>query len=135
MAVSMIIVFALRGRLMSLLHPEATAVELLGWVRATKPRLILDMRRVSVLDCSGIGLLAALHRVARDLSGDLGVFGLRERPRHLLEACGLLRVLKTFESEEGALADLAHQDDPELYLQRAPTEAERETQALGGRSV
>lgn len=114
-----VVVLALRTRLTAVLHPEATAVELLGAVSATKPRLILDMRGIAAMDCSGLGFLATLHRVAGERGGALRIFGLQDRARRLVELCGLLRVLQNFGSEELALADLADRED-DLYLERAP---------------
>lgn len=150
MSVGTVVVLALKD-LVSVLCPDVTAVELLTSVREVKPRILLDMRAVRVLDCSGIGLLAALHRVARSLGGDLKLFGLQDRPWLLLEVCGLLRVLKTFESEADALASIVESDDPELYLERAPVSwvsratpceplpipagADREAQLRGGMRI
>jgi len=148
MAFGTVVVLALKDRLTFVLRPDAAAVELLTSVRTVRPRILLDMRAVCVLDGSGIGLLAALHRVARSVGGDLRLFGLRERPRLLLAVCGLLRVFQVFENEEDALASIVEQDDPELYLERAPAfpwragspnrpspfpaESDREKQMWGG---
>lgn len=120
MAAGTVVLLAVRGRLTSVLYPGAIAVDLLTRIPAAKPRVVLDLGAVPIVDCSGIGLLASLCRTARMLGGDLRLVGVRERPRRLLEICGLLRVLQSFENEEDALASIVGTDGPELYLERAP---------------
>jgi len=133
MTAGTVVVLALQGRLTSVLHPGASAVELLTRVQAAKPRIILNLGAVAIVDCSGIGLIAALCRAARDRGGDLRLLGLHERPRRLLELCGVLRVIQTFKTEENALASFVGRDDPELYLERAPVFSSR--QVLGRMTV
>lgn len=120
MAGGRVVVLALNDCLTSVLCPDATASELLASVHEVEPRILLDMSAVRVLDCSGIGLLASLKRIARSRGGKLSLMGLRQRPRLLLELCGLLRVFQTFENEEGALESIAERDDGEFYLDRVP---------------
>lgn len=119
MALCTVVVLVFSERLMAVLYPDIAALGLLMPVREVKPTVLLDMRELRALDCSGIGLLAALYRVTRSSGGKLKLFGLRERPGLLLEDCGLLRVLDTFENEEDALASVVASDGRELYLERA----------------
>jgi anti-sigma B factor antagonist len=133
MTAGTVVVLALQGRLTSVLHPGASAVELLTRVQAAKPRIILNLGAVAIVDCSGVGLIAAACRAARDRGGDLRLLGLHERPRRLLELCGVLRVIQTFKTEENALASFVGRDDPELYLERAPVFSSR--QVLGRMTV
>lgn len=115
-----VIVLTLEGPLISVLDPSAIAATVLSRIPAAKPRVILDLRAVPSVDASGVGLIAALCGAARDRGGDLRLVGLHDRPRRLLETSALLRLLQTFETEEGALESIVRGGDPELYLERAP---------------
>ena len=119
MTAGTVIHLTLRGRLISVPRPDAIATDLLTRIRVVKPRLILDLGAVAVVDCSGIGLIASLYRNGRQLGGDLRLVGVGERSLRLLEVCGLLRVIRTFKNEEEALASIVRTDGPELHLERA----------------
>jgi len=118
MTAGTVVILALQGPLTSVLCPSAAAVKLLTRIHAAKPRVVLNLGAVPVIDCSGIGVIAALCRAARDLGGDLRLLGVPKRPRQLLDVCGLLRVIRTFETEEDALASIVDLDGPELWLSR-----------------
>lgn len=118
MARSSIVVVSLQGRLTSALDPGAIPDELKRVIRR-ETRIILDMQAVQAMDCSGIGLLVTLYPLVREMDGRLQLQNLRQRPRQMLEACGLLTILPTSESEEDALAVLIGPDRSELYLDRA----------------
>jgi len=120
MTAGTVIVLGLQGRLTSVLHPCATALKVLTRIQAGKPSVILDLRAVPSVDASGVGLIAALYRQARERGGDLMLVGLQERPRRLLAICGLLRFLQTFKTEEDALQSIVTRGGPELYLERPP---------------
>jgi anti-anti-sigma factor len=127
MTAGIVIVLVLQDRLTSVLNPGATAMQVLARVQAAKPRVILDLGALRNIDCSGIGFVAALYRTARGRGGDLGLLRLRERPRRLLEVCGLLRVIPEFETEEAALESIVGRDDSELYLEREPVQVNEKT--------
>jgi anti-sigma B factor antagonist len=55
-------------------------------------RLTLDFSAVAYVDTSGLAVLIEVLRSARQLGKHLQLSGLRERPRYLLEATGLLRL-------------------------------------------
>jgi anti-sigma B factor antagonist len=59
------------------------------------PALIIDLSELSYIDCSGIGTLIEALRIARQRHSNLELQGLRDRPRHLLEVTGLLRLFDT----------------------------------------
>ena len=92
-----------------LLCPGALAEETLARVQVTKPRIILNLEAVPIIDCSGIGFIAALYGTALGVLGDLSLLKVRQRPRQLLELCGLARVIPAFETEEDALASISSQ--------------------------
>jgi anti-sigma B factor antagonist len=55
-------------------------------------RLTLDFSEVVYIDTSGLAVLIEVLRSARQLSKNLQLTELRERPRYLLESTGLLRL-------------------------------------------
>jgi anti-sigma B factor antagonist len=57
-------------------------------------RLKLDFAEVVYIDTSGLAVLIEVLRSARQLSKNLQLTGLRERPRYLLESTGLLRLFE-----------------------------------------
>ncbi len=59
------------------------------------PTLIVDLSRLSYIDCSGIATLIEALRIARQRHTNLQVRGVRDGPRHLLEVTGLLHLFET----------------------------------------
>ena len=59
--------------------------------------LILDLRGVSQMDCSGIGQLVSLFVRVRRLGGRFALVNVQRRQRRLLEMCGLLPLFSAFE--------------------------------------
>ena len=100
-----------------MLDPGAIPDELKNVIRK-EARIILEMGAVPAMDCSGIGLLVTLYRAVCEMGGRLQLLNVRERPRLMLDACGLLTILQASEREEDALASLVGPDRPELYLER-----------------
>ena len=64
---------------------------------AARPRLVLDLSGVDLVDSSGVGALVGLFKRVRALHGDLRVASLRGQPRQIF---GLLRLEQAFGIEE-----------------------------------
>lgn len=59
--------------------------------------LILDLRGVSQMDCSGIGQLVKLFVRVRRLGGRFALVNVQRRQRRLLDMCGLLTLFPAYE--------------------------------------
>ena len=59
--------------------------------------LVLDLRGVSQMDCSGIGQLVELFVRVRRLGGRFALVNVQRRQRRLLDMCGLLPLFSAFE--------------------------------------
>jgi len=69
--------------------------------------LVLNLRHVSCIDSSGVGIVVAKYLGLRRRGGDLKLVGLSRRCRRVFEITGLLSVFKPFESEEAAIRSVA----------------------------
>ena len=58
--------------------------------------LVLDLRGVSQMDCSGIGQLVELFVSVRRLGGRFALVNVQPRQRRLLDMCGLLPLFSAF---------------------------------------
>ena len=65
--------------------------------RPSLPAVTIDLADLTYLDCSGVATLIEALRIARSHKTLLQLRGLRDRPRHLLEVTGLLRLFETNE--------------------------------------
>lgn len=65
--------------------------------RQSLPALTIDLAELTYMDCSGVATLIEALRIARSRKTLLQLKGLRDRPRHLLEVTGLLRLFETNE--------------------------------------
>lgn len=117
MAISSIVVISVHGRLTSVLDPDRHLDDLGPLIHHRGSKILFDMGAVAAMDCSGIGLLVTLYG-ALATAGSVRFVHVRQRPRKMLEACGLLKVFETFECEEDALSSLVGPDLPELCLER-----------------
>ena len=59
--------------------------------------LILDLRGVSQMDCSGIGQLVELFVRMRRLGGRFALVNVQRRQRRLLDMCGVLPLFSAFD--------------------------------------
>jgi anti-anti-sigma factor len=72
--------------------------------RRSLPTLVIDLSRLSYIDCSGIATLIEALRIARQSHTNLQLRGLRDGPRHLLEVTGLLGLFETNGQASGSSA-------------------------------
>ena len=64
--------------------------------------LVLDLRGVSQMDCSGIGQLVRLFVKVRRLGGRFALLNVQRRQRRLLHMSGLLSLFPAFECVHSA---------------------------------
>ncbi len=119
-----IVVISVRGSLISIPDPDQIPWELKALL-GRSAGVILDLRDVPRLDCSGIGFLASLYPLVHEMEGQLHLVNLGTRPRQMLEACGLLPILQSTSSEEDALTFVIEPGSPERYLERAELKLSR----------
>jgi|SRR5262249_45131348 len=79
-------------------------------------KIVLDMERVDLLDCAGIGQIVNCLCKVRMQGGGLRLVHVHRRFRELLALLRLDSVLEVFESEQAAVTSLAriHADAPLL---------------------
>ena len=65
---------------------------------ATRPNLVLDLRRVDFVDCSVLGVLVVAHAGAATLGGRLSIAGAQRLPLRLLRLTGLNTVFHVLDS-------------------------------------
>ena len=76
-------------------------------VRRGRVCLVLDMKHVTRVDSTGIGLVAAKFLTLRRLGGDLKLLHLTERARQLLAVTKLAHVFEIFDDEQDAVRSFA----------------------------
>ena len=72
--------------------------------------LVLDLRGVSQMDCTGIGQLVKLFLKVRRLGGRFALVNIQRRQRHLLDMSGLLRLFTPFACALRAPAKMQNYD-------------------------
>jgi anti-sigma B factor antagonist len=104
---SVVAVLALEGRLIA----GAGAATLMHAVEAILERgyvnIVLDLRRVEKIDCSGIGQLVNCYHKTGQRGGYLMLAHADPRLRKLLEMFRLDSVLEMYESERDAVASVS----------------------------
>jgi anti-anti-sigma factor len=76
-------------------------------VRRGRRKLVLDLKEVTSIDSTGLGMVAAKFLTLRRLGGDLKLLHLSPRGRQLLGITKLARVFESFDDEEEALRSFA----------------------------
>ena len=87
-------------------HDVKLREEILGALEAGARNILLNMKRVTKLDSSGIGELLAAHTTVRREGGRLLVVGLPSNIAAVVQITQLLGVLETFDDADSALATL-----------------------------
>lgn len=110
--VGSVVILDLKGRL-TVEDDTQALYDFLGGLSELEVRnIVLNMREVHQLDCSGIGRLVVCFRKARDLGVRLKLTNLRERLRRLLEMARLLTIMEAFDDEEEAIASFPSASTP-----------------------
>jgi anti-anti-sigma factor len=130
MAAGTVVILAFDGPLTSLVHPHITADALMARIQVTRPRIVLNLEAVPRIDCSGIGLLVALHRASGDVHGDVRLVKACGKLRKTLETCGLTRFISCFDTEEDALKSIVATEGPEICLERTSSMPFRDERVL-----
>jgi anti-sigma B factor antagonist len=66
-------------------------------------KVLLNLKEVTRIDSTGIGIIVAKYLSLRRLGGDLKLVHVSDRGRHLLAVTKLSRVIESFDSEQEAL--------------------------------
>lgn len=80
--------------------------DLIGSATATRRDIVVDLRQVTFMDCSTIGVLVALNNHVRNTGGSLQLAGVSPRSLRLLALCRLLSVLPVHDALEEATASV-----------------------------
>jgi anti-sigma B factor antagonist len=72
-------------------------------VKAGRNRIVVDLSNTEFMDSSGLGALIAGLKAARQAGGDLRIACATAQVRTVLKLTNLDRVLRPYESVEGAL--------------------------------
>jgi anti-anti-sigma factor len=70
--------------------------QLLGFLRPSSSRLVIDLSAVTYCDASGLAVLVGIDRRARLLGGSLSIAGVPQQVADLLHSSGLHRHLDVF---------------------------------------
>jgi len=68
-----------------------------------RPRIVVDLGGVTYIDSSGIGMLVAKVKTAREKHGDIKLLRLTRRTQNLLAMLKLVLVFEVFEDEAAAV--------------------------------
>jgi anti-sigma B factor antagonist len=66
-------------------------------------KLVLNMSEVTHIDSAGLGTLAAKYVTTHRAGGDIRLCYLTPRAHHVMSITNLLKVFRTYESEEDAI--------------------------------
>ncbi len=99
-----IVILDLKGRLTVGAQTQKIQDEVRALIRQKKVNVILNLRQIDSLDCSGIGALVSSYRIVGGEGGQLKLLGVSVRHRRMLTLVGLLTVFDVYESEQDALA-------------------------------
>ncbi len=79
---------------------------LLQEIEAGKNRIVLNMKRVSYIDSTGIGVLLWALQAVKQKQGGLNLFSISESIRKVFTLTGLLKFLEIYDDEDTAKAAL-----------------------------
>lgn len=80
---------------------------------AGKKKLVLDLKRVSMIDSSGLGALVTVHSSAKSHGATLRLCNLGSRTNELLQMTRLLTVFEVSNSEADAVQALSKAATPD----------------------
>jgi anti-sigma B factor antagonist len=66
-------------------------------------RVVMDLRGVTHMDSSGIGMIVGKLKTLREKGGDLKLLHLQTRGQRLFGTMRLLRIFETFDDEDAAV--------------------------------
>jgi anti-sigma B factor antagonist len=68
-----------------------------------RPKILVDLGGVTYIDSSGIGMMVAKLKTAREKKGDIKLLRLSQRTQHLLAMLKLVLVFEVFDDEAAAV--------------------------------
>ncbi|MBI2154960.1 MAG: STAS domain-containing protein [Candidatus Rokubacteria bacterium] len=83
---------------------SATEMKLQDHLNAGKTRLVLDLEGVEYIDSAGLGEIVRAMKRAREVGGDLRLWGLREDVLRIFEITGLNKAFAIYPTREEAVA-------------------------------
>lgn len=83
---------------------SATEMKLQDYLNAGKTRLVLDLEGVEYIDSAGLGEIVRAMKRAREVGGDLRLWGLREDVLRIFEITGLNKAFAIYPTREEAVA-------------------------------
>ena len=98
-------VLRVEGRLNLVTAPELRAAVQQA-VEEDTARVVVDLAGVTFIDSSGLGMVIAGLKHARQAGGELRIAAAGEQVRMVLELTKLHRILRPYESVDGALEGL-----------------------------
>ena len=96
----------LSGRITIDSAPDLRALLLARLQTPNCQSLNVDLFEVAYIDTSGLAVLVEILKAARSAGKTVGLSGLRERPRYLLEATRLLRLFHELNRDNPPVSDL-----------------------------
>ncbi len=98
-----VVVIKLQGEMVG--GPDASLLseKLHDLIAEEKLKIAVDMSDVRWMNSSGLGILIGGLNTMRNAQGDLKLFGVTEKPRHLLKITQLDKVFDICESEDKAI--------------------------------
>jgi anti-sigma B factor antagonist len=99
-----VVVLALKGNLMG--DPETTEFreKVKNLVRDGFLKIVLDLSKIKWLNSSGLGALISAMATVNNSGGDMRIANVTEKIKSLFMITQLIKVFKTFESSERAVA-------------------------------
>ena len=71
------------------------------------PRILIDFKRVRMIDSSGLGVLIEAHVTAKRKNGRIGAIHLGKHIRNLIVVHRLVHLFEHFDTEDAAVSALA----------------------------
>lgn len=68
--------------------------------------IILDLRDLSFMDSSGIGLIMGRYKLCKENQGDICIVNEKEDVERILKLAGILKIIKVYSSIDEALINL-----------------------------
>jgi stage II sporulation protein AA (anti-sigma F factor antagonist) len=73
------------------------------FARAGAKNIIFDLKRVSFMDSSGIGMILGRYRALEKLGGEVAVAGVSPEASRVFELSGLQKLIKVYSGVESAV--------------------------------
>lgn len=101
-----VVVIALQGQLDALTAGKLKPVldELL---ESDRVRVVYDLRELTLIDSSGVGVIVSTFKRTRTKGGDTNLAGMDGQPKEVFTVLNFHRYIKIFDTVEEAISDLA----------------------------